>query len=80
MEEENNNMLLFLDVMVEKVPSSFVTSEYQKPTFMRLYISWDSLTPKSKKINFVKCLTYRAQMICSDRWFLSKALKSHWFF
>ena len=38
---------------------------YRKPTFIGLYISWDSFAPKSRKINFVKCLTYGALMICS---------------
>ena len=66
MEEENNNSLPFLDMLVKK-SSSFVTSVYCKPTFMRLYISWDSFTPKSRKINFVICLTHKALMICSDK-------------
>ena len=33
MEEENNNMLPFFEVMVVENPSSFVTSVYRKPTF-----------------------------------------------
>ena len=65
MEEENNNMLPFLDVLVEKGPSSFVTNVYRKPTFAVLHISWDSFTPKSWKITLVKCLTNRARTFCS---------------
>ena len=66
MEEENNNMLPFFDVLVEKSPSSFVNSVYRKPTFSGLYISWVSFTPKSRKMNVVKCLTHWTLMICSD--------------
>ena len=39
MEEENDNMLPFLNVLVKKSPSSFITSVYRKPTFTGLYIS-----------------------------------------
>ena len=59
-------MLPFLDVLVEKDSSSFITSFYRKPTFTSLYISWDSFALKSKKINFVKYLIHWALMICSN--------------
>ena len=66
MEEENNNMLPFLEELIEKGPSFFVTGVYRKSTFTGLYISWDSVTSKSWKINLVKFLTYRALIICSN--------------
>ena len=59
-------MLPFLGGLVEKDPSSFLTCIYRKPTFTGLYISWDSFTPKSRKIDFVKCLTHLAFLICSN--------------
>ena len=38
MEEQMNNMLPFLDVLVEKGPFPFITRVYRKPTFTGLYI------------------------------------------
>ena len=66
MEVKNNNMLPFLDMLVEMGPSSFVTSVYQKPIFTGWYISRDSFTLKSRKMNLIKCLAQRALMICFD--------------
>ena len=56
MEEKNNNKLPFLDVLVERCDSSFLTSVYKKPIFTGLYLSWHSFAP----------LSYRALNICSD--------------
>ena len=39
-------MLLLLDMLVEKVFSSFITNVYCKPTFTGLYTSWESFCPK----------------------------------
>ena len=66
MEEENNNKLPFLDVLVERCDSSFLTSVYRKPTFTGLYVSWDSFALRSRKLNLIRCLSYRALNICSD--------------
>ena len=40
MEEENSNKLPFLDVLVERSESVFLTSIYRKHTFTGLYLSW----------------------------------------
>ena len=32
----------------------------------RIYLSWDVFAPKSRKVNLIKCLTFRALKICSD--------------
>ena len=66
MDEEKNNPLPFLDVLVKRCSFAFVTSIYRKPTFTGLYLSWDAFTPKSWKVNLIKCLTFRALKICSD--------------
>ena len=66
MEEERDNELPFLDVLVEQRSFAFVTSIYRKPTFTGLYISWDAFSRKSRKVNLIKCLTFRALKICSD--------------
>ena len=66
MEEENNNKLPFLDMLVERGESVFLTSVYRKPTFTGLYLSWDVFAPRSGKLNLIKCLSFRALNICSD--------------
>ena len=47
MDEENDNMLPFLDVLVERDGSFITTSVYRKPTFKGLYMSWDSFYRRS---------------------------------
>ena len=66
MDEEKDNQLPFLDVLVERRSFAFVTSIYRKPTFTGLYLSWDAFAPKSRKVNLIKYLTFRALKICSD--------------
>ena len=66
MMEEENNMLPFLNMLIENGPTSFVTNIYRKPTFTESYISWDFFVPKSRKINLVKSLTQWILMICFD--------------
>ena len=66
MEEENNNKRPFLDVLVERCDSSFLTLVYRKPTFTEPYLSWDFFAPRSRKLNLIRCLSYRALNICSD--------------
>ena len=65
-EEENNGHLLFLDVLVERCDSSFLTFVYRKPTFTGLYLDCHSFVPKSRKLKLIRCLSYRALNICSD--------------
>ena len=66
MDEEKDNRILFLDVLVERRSFVLVTSIYRKPTFTYLYLNGDAFAPKSKKVNLIKCLTFRALKICSD--------------
>ena len=64
LEKENNfSVLPFLDVLVCKTTSGFLTTIYGN--FTGLYIRWDSFCPKKSKINLIKTLTHRALMICS---------------
>ena len=48
-EKEINYKLAFLDVLVEKSNSKFLTSVYRKPSFSDQYNRWDSFGPKSRK-------------------------------
>ena len=66
MEEENNGEVPFLDVLVERHDTSFLTTVYRKPTFTGLYLSWHSFAPRSRKLNLIRCLSYRALNICCD--------------
>ena len=66
MDEEKDNKLPFLDVLVERSLFAFITSIYRKPMFTGLYLSWDAFAPKTRKVNLIKCLVFRALKICSD--------------
>ena len=66
MREENNGELPFLDVLVERRDSSLLASVYRKPTFTGLYLSWHSFSHRSRKLNLIRCLSYRALDIYSD--------------
>ena len=63
-EKESNHFLLFLDVLVERHDSEFLTSVYRKPTFTGQYLRWNSFSPEKRKINLIGTLVYRAFMIC----------------
>ena len=63
LEKESNFTLPFLDVLVYKEDSCFLTNVYHKPTFTGLYIRWDSFCPKKRKLNLIKTLVHRALMI-----------------
>ena len=65
-EKEQNNSLSFLDVLVQKEGTGFLTSVYRrKPTFTGQYIRCNSFSPKSRKISLIKTLVHRALMIYS---------------
>ena len=64
-EKEQNNSLHFLDVLVEKKGTGFLTSIYRKPTFTGQYIHWNSFSTKTRRISLIKTLVHRALMICS---------------
>ena len=63
-EKKQNSSLNFLDVLVEKESTAFLTSISRKPTFAGQYISWNSFSPKIRKISLIKTLVHMA-MICS---------------
>ena len=64
-EKESNLALPFLDVLVEKSPSKFITSIYRKPTFTGQYLRWNSFSPRKRKTNLILTLTHWALAICS---------------
>ena len=64
-EKESNLALPFLDVLVEKNPSKFITSIYWKPTITGQYLCWNSFSPRKRKTKLILTLTHRAHAICS---------------
>ena len=64
-EKESNLPLPFLDVLVEKSPSKFITSIYWKPTFTGQYLRWNSFSPRKRKTNLILTLIHLALAICS---------------
>ena len=64
-EKEENGVLPFLDVKIEKSTNEFLTSVYRKPTFTGLYTNWNSFEPTKRKTNLVGTLVHRALKICS---------------
>ena len=43
-----------------------MTSVYRKPTYTGLYLNWHSFATKSRKLNLIRCLSYRALNICCE--------------
>ena len=62
--KESNHCLFFLDVLVERHNSEFLTSVYRKSTFTGQYLRWNSFSPQKRKINLIGTLVHRAFMIC----------------
>ena len=76
MEEEKDNKLPFLDVLVGRRSSAFLTCIYRNSTFTGVYLSWGAFAPESTKVNLIKCLTFRALKICSDSTLKSEQIKN----
>ena len=53
-EKVQNNSLNFLDVLVEKEGTGFLTSVYRKPTFTGQYIRWNSFSSKQVRLALLK--------------------------
>ena len=65
-EVENNNILNFLDIEINKNNNKFTTSIYRKPTFTGLMMNFTSFSPFKYKINLIKTLIHRAYYISSS--------------
>ena len=79
-EKESNLALPFLNVLVEKSPSKFITSIYRKPTFTGQYLRWNSFSPRKRKTNLILTLTHRTLAICSPERLPSELDKSSPFY
>jgi len=63
---ETNNCLHFLDVLIEKTSTGFITSTHRKPTNTGLYSKWSSFVPLLRERNLVNSLLRRAYDIASS--------------
>ena len=63
---EENDILPFLDVKVQRSGSQFVTSIYRKPTFTGLFSKYHAFSPIKNKENLISTLTVRSFRICSN--------------
>ena len=64
-EVEENNQLPFLDILIIKDKTSFLTNVYRKTTFTGQYLHYQSFCSKKRKVNLIKTLYHRAYRICS---------------
>ena len=65
-ENEENNILPFLDIKVIRSGDNFVTSVYRKPTFSGVYTNYNSFLPEIYKSGLIRTLLFRLYTICSD--------------
>ncbi len=66
MERSRDNMLAFLDCLVEReVDGTFNTSIYRKPTHTDQYLLFDSCHPLEHTLGVIRTLVYRADTVCS---------------
>ena len=66
MEKEQDNKLLFLDVLVTSTDQEFRSSVYHKPTFTRQYLNFNTHHPYIVKKGIACCLKHQAKTISSD--------------
>ena len=65
-ENENNKILLFLDILIKNEGNRFSTSVYRKKTSVGLFTQFHSFTPMTYKIGLIKCIMHRAFKISSS--------------
>ena len=74
-DNEEDQILPFLDVKIKRSENKFITSVYRKPTYTGLFSKYFSFSPKQNKENLIYTLTYRAYKICSDFLLLHEQLQ-----
>ena len=64
-EEENDNVLPFLDVNVFRDADKFSSTVHRKDTFSGVYTNFNSFMPVTYQRGLISTLLYRAYVICS---------------
>ena len=67
MEKENNNILPFLDLSIQRYPDRLETKVYRKETHTQKYIHWRSNHSKNCKLGILKGLIHRAHLLCDKK-------------
>ena len=65
-EEEQNDILPFLDIKITRDGDRFTTSVYRKKTFSGVYLNYGSFLPLDYKKGLIATLLHRTYAICSD--------------
>ncbi len=65
LELEENQEILFLDILIKHHRNIFSTTIHRKKTFTGLFTKWLSFTARKYKINLILTLAYRCLRICS---------------
>ena len=65
-EKEQNNSMLFLDVVITKTSNGFKTSAYHKPTCSKVYSNFNSFISEEYKVGSIFTLLFRSFSIISD--------------
>ena len=65
-EEENNNVLPFLDVNVYRDANKFSSTVHRKDTFSSVYTNYESFMPDTYKRGLISTLLFRAFSITSS--------------
>ena len=74
-EEEDKGKLLFLDVLIQRMGNSIVTTLFRKLTNNEIYLNWNVFAPDTWKRGILKTLVERAYIVCSTNGLLPKELK-----
>ena len=74
-EEEDKGKLPFLDVLIQRMGNSIVTTIFRKLTNNEIYLNWNVFAPDTWKRGILKTLVERAYIVCSTNELLPKELK-----
>ena len=66
-ERENNNILPFLDLAINRYPDRLETKVYRKATHTQKYIHWKSNHSKNCTLGILKGLIHRAHLLCDKK-------------
>ena len=65
-EIEENGLLSFLDIKINRENDKFVTSVYCKPTFSEILTNFESFIPDICKRGLIEILLHRSFRLCSN--------------
>ena len=69
-EREKNQSLPFLDLLLFRQNSRYVTTTYRKPTTTNPYLLYESNQPRKYKLGLIQALYLRSLQLCSEEVYL----------